>query len=126
MEFSEWIVGELEKRGWSRSEAARRGSISPSMFDKVINGYAKPGIKFLDGLAQAFEMSPTVVYRKAGLLPADGGEKITKEDWQHMLQQLTPEEQDEIYSIMEMKIQRRKKAEQEKRAKNFKPSKVTK
>jgi len=61
MEFSEWIVAELEKRGWSRSEAARRGSISPSMFDKVINGYSKPGVKFIDGIAKAFKISSAEV-----------------------------------------------------------------
>ena len=54
MDFSEWIVSELAKKGWSRSEAARRGNISPSMFDKVINGYSKPGMKFIEGIAQAF------------------------------------------------------------------------
>ncbi len=57
MGFSEWLVSELEQRGWSRSEAARRGGISPSMFDKVINGYAKPGVKFLEGVATAFGIS---------------------------------------------------------------------
>lgn len=61
MEFSEWIVSELEKRGWSRSEAARRGNISPSMFDKVINGYSKPGVKFIEGIARAFNMSSAEV-----------------------------------------------------------------
>ena len=61
MEFSEWIVVELEKRGWSRSEAARRGDISPSMFDKVINGHAKPGVKFIQGIAKAFKMTPAEV-----------------------------------------------------------------
>ena len=126
MDFSEWLVKELERRGWSRSEAARRGNISPSMFDKVINGYAKPGIKFLDGIAQAFEMSPTMIYRKAGLLPEVGGEKITFHDWEHMLQQLTPEEQEEIYSIMDMKIKRRQQAEASARAANFKLGKVKK
>lgn len=61
MEFSEWIVVELDERGWSRSEAARRGGISPSMFDKVINGHAKPGIKFIEGLAKAFKISEAEV-----------------------------------------------------------------
>jgi len=61
MEFSEWIVEELERRGWSRSEAARRGGISPSMFDKVINGYSKPGVKFIEGIAKAFKMSSAEV-----------------------------------------------------------------
>jgi transcriptional regulator with XRE-family HTH domain len=58
MDFSEWIVSELERRGWSRSEAARRGDISPSMFDKVINGHSKPGLKFIEGIAKAFSISP--------------------------------------------------------------------
>jgi len=61
MEFSEWIVTELEKRGWSRSEAARRGQISPSVLDKVINGYSKPGVKFIDGIAKAFKISSSEV-----------------------------------------------------------------
>ena len=46
MKFAEWIVDELNSRGWSRSEAARRGSISPSMMDKVITGSSEPGLVF--------------------------------------------------------------------------------
>ena len=61
MDFSEWVVAELDERGWSRSEAARRGGISPSMFDKVINGQAKPGLKFIEGIARAFKMSSAEV-----------------------------------------------------------------
>ena len=110
MDFSEWLVEELEARGWSRSEAARRGDISPSMFDKVINGYAKPGKKFADGIAQAFGISPIVVYRKAGLLPnKSGGEDVRLEDWEFLLSQLSPEDQEELRQIAEMKIERRKK-----------------
>jgi len=56
MIFSEWIVSELERRGWSRSEAARRGRISASILDKVINQNSKPGLKFFEGIARAFEM----------------------------------------------------------------------
>jgi transcriptional regulator with XRE-family HTH domain len=61
MDFSEWLVKELIARGWSRSEAARRGGISPSMFDKVINGYSRPGVKFIEGVARAFKMSSAEV-----------------------------------------------------------------
>jgi transcriptional regulator with XRE-family HTH domain len=123
MNFSEWLTAELDTRGWSRSEAARRGKISPSMFDKVINGYSKPGTRFLDGLAQAFGISPVILYRKAGLLP-EGGEQASFEDWQHLLAQLTNDEQEEMRAIIEMKIDRRQKAEQSARSKNFKPKKA--
>lgn len=109
MDFSEWIEDELEKRGWSRSEAARRGGISPSMFDKVINGYSRPGTKFVEGIAKAFSLSAIVVYRKAGLLPNNNGAEVKFEDWQHLLTQLPEEEQEELRQIAVMKIEKRKK-----------------
>ena len=66
MEFSEWLDKELYSRGWSRSEAARRGGISASMVDKVINGHAQPGMTFYKGVAQAFQMPLKEVLIKAG------------------------------------------------------------
>ena len=56
MDFSEWLEAMLDEKGWSRSEAARRGKVSASMYDKVINGHAKPGLKFIEGVARAFKM----------------------------------------------------------------------
>lgn len=74
MKFSEWIVSELNERGWSRSEAARRGKISPSVLDKVINGASEPGIKFFKGLANAFGISLFEIiarYEEMPLTPND-------------------------------------------------------
>ena len=65
MEFSEWLDSQLRKHGWSRSEAARRGNISASMMDKVINGYSKPGVKFIEGIARAFNIPPEEAFRAA-------------------------------------------------------------
>lgn len=73
--FAKWLNAELDKRNLSRSEAARRGGISPSMFDKVIGGFAKPGVDFCRGVAKTFRVPLEEVYRRAGLLPP-----ITDED----------------------------------------------
>lgn len=67
--FVRWVNGELNERGWSRSEAARRGGFSSSALDKVIGGFARPGTKLCQGLAKAFEVSPEEVFRRAELLP---------------------------------------------------------
>lgn len=67
--FVSWINSELNERGWSRSEAARRGGFSPSALDKVIGGFSRPGPKLCRGLAHAFDMSLEEVFRKAELLP---------------------------------------------------------
>lgn len=66
MKFSEWVVSQLDSKGWSRSEAARRGGISPSLYDKVINEESEPGMKFIKGFAKAFEMTPAQVMRHMG------------------------------------------------------------
>lgn len=63
MDFSEWLEAKLDEKGWSRSEAARRGGISASMYDKVINGHAKPGLKFIEGVARAFRMEVSEVMK---------------------------------------------------------------
>ena len=89
MDFSEWIVSELDKRGWSRSEAARRGDISPSMFDKVINGYSNPGVKFIEGLARAFKISPAEVMVHMGNKPVEIGDAWV-EEMEMKLRRLSP------------------------------------
>jgi len=65
MNFSEWITSELNRHGWSRREAARRGGFSPSILDKVINGYSNPGIKFLRGISVAFKIPLATVIAAA-------------------------------------------------------------
>ena len=108
MEFSERIVRELEKKGWSRSEAARRGGISSSMFDKVINGYAKPGIKFLKGIAQAFEISLAEVL--TWLEPSHRqGTDEDFEELKHLFNQMTDEEQAEFLAMGRLKLELRNK-----------------
>lgn len=67
--FVSWINTELNERGWSRSEAARRGGFSPSTLDKVIGGFSGPGPTLCRGLARAFERPPDEVFRLAGILP---------------------------------------------------------
>jgi transcriptional regulator with XRE-family HTH domain len=127
MDFSDWLLEEMSKRGWSQADLARASGLHrQSISDYVNRRRTNPEPDALIAIANGLSISPVTAFRHAGLLPAEGGEKITKEDWKHMLQQLTPEEQEEIYSIMEMKIKRRQQAEQSARAANFKPGKVKK
>jgi len=69
LEFSTWLMQELEKRGWSNSELARRANVVPSTISMIISGSAKPGVDACLGIARAFGESPVKVFRLAGLLP---------------------------------------------------------
>jgi transcriptional regulator with XRE-family HTH domain len=67
--FSVWIENELQSRGWSQSEAARRGGISSQMINAVVNRQANPGLEFCRGIARAFRVPLEDVFRLAGILP---------------------------------------------------------
>ncbi len=111
MDFSVWLNQELETRGWSRSEAARRGNVSASMFDKVINGQAKPGIDFCRGVAKAFNLPVIEVFRKAGIENTeDLGNKA--EEIKELFSQLTTENQAHIRQQIQvlLEMQRRDEA----------------
>jgi transcriptional regulator with XRE-family HTH domain len=68
-EFTEWLKQESEERGWSFREIARRGGLSSGAISNVMTGNALPGWELCVGVAQAFDVAPEVVFRKAGLLP---------------------------------------------------------
>lgn len=74
--FVTWINTQLNDRGWSRSEAARRGGFSSSTLDKVIGGYSRPGLVLCRGLSRAFGVSQDEVFRLAGLLPNQAAPRV--------------------------------------------------
>ena len=98
--FAEWIDHELQQRGWSRSEAARRGDFSPYMLDKVINGATKPGLSFLKKLSQAFGISLVEVLEHAGVYE----KPPTQNQWDDIFARLTPEDQAEMLEIARIKL----------------------
>jgi len=89
----------------------KNAGISRGTLSNIISGTRGVGIDSLLAIAQAFNISPVTIFRKAGVLP-EGGENTSFEDWQFLLNQLPPDEQEEVRKIIEMKIERRQKAEQ--------------
>ena len=67
--FTTWLSRELDERGWSQSEAARRGQISGTMISMVLSEQARPGLDFMRGIARAFNIPLEDVFRLAGVLP---------------------------------------------------------
>lgn len=124
VEFGEWIQVEREKRSWSQSDLSRYSGLHRAVISKIESG-TKPMPETLSALAQAFKISPITIFRIAGLLP-EGGDNAAFEDWQFLLNQLPPQEQEEVRKIVEMKIERRQKEDQSARSAGFKIGKVKK
>lgn len=66
----DWINIELESRGWSQRELARRSRLSSTTISKIISGHAKPGWDFCVAIAKPLEVSPEKLFQLAGLLPS--------------------------------------------------------
>lgn len=124
--FGGWLLEEIEKRGLSQSDLVRMAGISRGTLSNIISGTRGVGNESMVAIANALKISPITIFRKAGLLPDDKNSEASFDDWQHILSQLTKDEQEEIRQIVELKIERRQKAEKTERAANFKQSKVKK
>lgn len=100
-DFNRWLQNELNDRGWSQGDAARKGGFSESMLSKVLNGYTPPGIKFCRGIAKAFDVPVEEVQRRAGLLPSFTELPDAAKSWGGRLTALSVEVQDLTIDAME-------------------------
>lgn len=73
LSFSDWLLQEVERRGLTYSELARRGGTTPARVSQVISG-DKPGWDFCLAVARAFGEPPEKIFRLAGLLPPEPGD----------------------------------------------------
>ena len=112
--FSQWIISELDDRGWSYNELARRSGLSSATVSTVLSGKSNPGLEFCNGVASAFGIPPENVLRRAGLLPSVPEETITARELIFHFNLLDDEDQAEILEYVRMK--RRLREERERRA----------
>jgi transcriptional regulator with XRE-family HTH domain len=111
----------MKTKSWSQADLARASGLNRQVISSYINQRRlNPEPDALVAIARGLNVSPVIVFRKAGLLP-EGGENLRFEDWQYLISQLSPEDEEELRRIAEMKIERKKK---EKGLKALKPRKV--
>lgn len=77
--FSDWLLEEMNKRGWSQADLARASGLNrQSVSDYVNRRRTNPEPEALVSIANAFKISPITIFRKAGLLP-EGGDSASKD-----------------------------------------------
>jgi transcriptional regulator with XRE-family HTH domain len=67
--LSDFLNDEIEDRGWSKRELARRSGISSAQVTDVMNERAKAGAEFCVSVARALGEEPEDMLRLAGILP---------------------------------------------------------
>jgi transcriptional regulator with XRE-family HTH domain len=64
-----WLNEQLNERGWSMRELARRSGLSHAVISLVLSKHNAPGLDFCVGVARALDVPPENVLRMAGLIP---------------------------------------------------------
>src|SRR6266508_3337793 len=67
--FRDWLLNEMDKRGWSQSDLARSADLNRAVINKLLNGQSIPRPSTLAALARAFKIPVELIYRVSGLLP---------------------------------------------------------
>jgi len=111
-QFGDWLNAQLEERGWSQSELARRCNVTSVAISLVVNGERNPGPELCRAIAAALGLPEEKVFRLAGLLsqlPVDD-ETLVFQDVYEMMKNLTPAERREVLEYVTWRYQQRKKA----------------
>lgn len=107
--FITWLENEIERRGWTLRETARRAGLSHAAISNVLNRQRNPGWDFCAALSRAFEMPPEWVFWKAGLLERRIGADMSIEEIAAIVRQLPKEAQEDVvwFALNTLRRQRR-------------------
>lgn len=106
--FSEWINAELNQRGWSVRELARRAGVSHGAINNVINELRKPGSELCSGIAKALKVPPEEVFRHAGILPKASEKTVNMQEMVYLFDQLEDDDQRNVIAMLRGYVKERR------------------
>lgn len=98
--FIAWLQEELDKRRWTKAKLAEASGISGQQVSVILLGQSKPGLRFAEGVAKAFDMSVLEVATRAGLLPEHGEVLPVLYDWNPRLLAMQPGQREVVIRAM--------------------------
>lgn len=94
--FKDWLLTEMESRGWNQNELAKRAGVSHGTISNILNDNKGVGRRSLSAIARALKIPPEVVFRAAGLLPPDREADPAEQELIHLYRLLPPDKQQQM------------------------------
>lgn len=111
--FVSWLLAEMEKRGWTQADLARRGNIPTGVLSRIINSQRGPGASTCIKIATAFNIPPQEVFRMAGILPKSLTDELENNlsfrQVYNLMKGLSPEEQQNLIAYAEFLLEQAKR-----------------
>ena len=113
-EFRAWLSDELNRRGWSHNELARRAGISQVAVSNVLSGHRNAGCNFCVKVALAMDEPPEKLLRLAAILPASSAQSgdVTVTKILDVVRNLTPSQRQEALRYLRFLYQNPQSEEQ--------------
>lgn len=99
-EFAKWLMIEMEKRGISQAELARRSNTTQGTISRIVSGERNIGFDVCVAISRALHIAPENVLRAAGLLPPVPETTEQKETLVYLFDQLTEKDRQTILDMM--------------------------
>lgn len=94
--LADMLLSELEERGWTQAELAKRSGITPAQISRIISGQRGAETKTLVAIANALKMPPDTLLHAAELLPPDVEENEITKEIKYRTSELPVEDQKEV------------------------------
>jgi len=99
--FSDWLIIQLNERGWSQAELARQAGVTRSAISAVIVGTRSAGNELCEAIAHAFKLPPETVFRAAGILPKNHEVSEKRERVHYAIDRVQEKDLDKLYKLIE-------------------------
>ncbi len=106
-DLASWLDNELEERGWSIREMARRAGVSHTAIASALNRKGRPSTDLCVAIADTLGVSAIEVVQRAGILPPDPPETAAWRRLNEMWTRLSDEDRERILEIIEAWVQKR-------------------
>lgn len=104
--FSNWILQELDKRGWSQSDLARASGLTRGGVSNIVNEKSSIGIDSATGIAKAFGVPVTEVLSAAGVIPKVPEATAEEEQLLYLFRQMTEDQRRDLLLYADFKLSR--------------------
>ena len=101
----EYLLTEMEKRGWKQSDLARHAGLDSGLINNYISGRRNIGATL--AIAKAFKVAPEIVFRKAGLLPNVPESTAEEEQLLYLFRQLSNYDREAVLNFVEFTSRRK-------------------
>jgi transcriptional regulator with XRE-family HTH domain len=106
-DLASWLDEELETRGWSIREMARRAGVSHTAIASALNRKGRPSADLCVAIADALGVPAVEIVQRAGILPPDPPETAAWRRLNEMWARLPDADQERILEIVETWVQKR-------------------